>query len=88
MRVALHAAIGNGIKHGSGSFAGGTHIYGRTENKGHPSCGFDFTHPELFQEQRSLAARRPWRAALFPPSTEASCFVRPVLLADEAFLRR
>lgn len=88
MRVELHLAIGDGIKHGSGSFAGGTRMYGRIENRGHPSCGFDFTHPEPFQEQRSLVARRPWRAALLPPSTEASCFVRQVLLADEAFLRR
>lgn len=29
----------------------GVHMYGRIENKNHPFYGFDFIHPELFQEQ-------------------------------------
>ena len=28
----------------------GVHMYGRIENKNHPFYGFDFIHPELFQE--------------------------------------
>lgn len=28
----------------------GVHMYGRIENKSHPFYGFDFIHPELFQE--------------------------------------
>ena len=28
----------------------GVHMYGRIENKNHPFYGFDFMHPELFQE--------------------------------------
>jgi S-(hydroxymethyl)glutathione synthase len=28
----------------------GVHMYGRIENKDHPLYGFDFVHPELFQE--------------------------------------
>ena len=28
----------------------GVHMYGRIENTGHPLYGFDFLHPELFQE--------------------------------------
>jgi S-(hydroxymethyl)glutathione synthase len=28
----------------------GVHMYGRIENKKHPFFGFDFIHPELFQE--------------------------------------
>jgi len=28
----------------------GVHMYGRIENKAHPFYGFDFVHPELFQE--------------------------------------
>jgi S-(hydroxymethyl)glutathione synthase len=28
----------------------GVHMYGRIENKAHPFYGFDFIHPELFQE--------------------------------------
>jgi S-(hydroxymethyl)glutathione synthase len=28
----------------------GVHMYGRIENKNHPFYGFDFVHPELFQE--------------------------------------
>jgi S-(hydroxymethyl)glutathione synthase len=28
----------------------GVHMYGRIENKNHPFYGFDFLHPELFQE--------------------------------------
>ena len=28
----------------------GVHMYGRIENKKHPFYGFDFVHPELFQE--------------------------------------
>jgi S-(hydroxymethyl)glutathione synthase len=28
----------------------GVHMYGRIENKSHPFYGFDFVHPELFQE--------------------------------------
>ncbi len=28
----------------------GVHMYGRIENKSHPFYGFDFLHPELFQE--------------------------------------
>ncbi|HEY0182035.1 MAG TPA: S-(hydroxymethyl)glutathione synthase [Rhodopila sp.] len=28
----------------------GVHLYGRIENKNHPFYGFDFIHPELFQE--------------------------------------
>jgi S-(hydroxymethyl)glutathione synthase len=28
----------------------GIHMYGRIENKNHPFYGFDFIHPELFQE--------------------------------------
>ena len=28
----------------------GAHMYGRIENKNHPFFGFDFLHPELFQE--------------------------------------
>src|ERR1700735_4541983 len=28
----------------------GVHMYGRIENKKHPFYGFDFIHPELFQE--------------------------------------
>jgi S-(hydroxymethyl)glutathione synthase len=28
----------------------GAHLYGRIENTGHPLYGFDFLHPELFQE--------------------------------------
>jgi S-(hydroxymethyl)glutathione synthase len=33
----------------------GVHMYGRIENKGHPLYGFDFLHPELFQEKGSAA---------------------------------
>jgi S-(hydroxymethyl)glutathione synthase len=29
----------------------GVHMYGRIENTKHPFYGFDFVHPELFQEQ-------------------------------------
>src|SRR6516165_5139640 len=29
----------------------GVHMYGRIENAKHPFYGFDFIHPELFQEQ-------------------------------------
>lgn len=29
----------------------GVHMYGRIENKGHPFYGFDFLHPELFDEK-------------------------------------
>ena len=29
----------------------GVHMYGRIENTKHPFHGFDFVHPELFQEQ-------------------------------------
>jgi S-(hydroxymethyl)glutathione synthase len=29
----------------------GVHMYGRIENTKHPFYGFDFIHPELFQEQ-------------------------------------
>jgi S-(hydroxymethyl)glutathione synthase len=29
----------------------GVHLYGRIENTKHPFYGFDFIHPELFQEQ-------------------------------------
>lgn len=29
----------------------GVHMYGRIENKNHPFFGFDFVHPERFQEQ-------------------------------------
>ncbi len=28
----------------------GVHMYGRIENRNHPFYGFDFIHPELFQE--------------------------------------
>jgi S-(hydroxymethyl)glutathione synthase len=28
----------------------GVHMYGRIENTGHPLYGFDFVHPELFEE--------------------------------------
>jgi S-(hydroxymethyl)glutathione synthase len=28
----------------------GVHMYGRIENKGHPFYGFDFVHPERFEE--------------------------------------
>ncbi len=28
----------------------GVHMYGRIENKAHPFYGYDFVHPELFQE--------------------------------------
>ncbi|MGD0102592.1 MAG: S-(hydroxymethyl)glutathione synthase [Rhodopila sp.] len=28
----------------------GVHMYGRIENKNHPLYGFDFVHPELFEE--------------------------------------
>jgi S-(hydroxymethyl)glutathione synthase len=28
----------------------GVHMYGRIENKNHPFYGFDFIHPELFEE--------------------------------------
>ena len=28
----------------------GVHLYGRIENKNHPFYGYDFLHPELFQE--------------------------------------
>jgi S-(hydroxymethyl)glutathione synthase len=31
----------------------GVHMYGRIENKNHPFYGFDFIHPELFQESGS-----------------------------------
>ena len=31
----------------------GVHMYGRIENTGHPLYGFDFLHPELFQEKGS-----------------------------------
>ena len=31
----------------------GVHMYGRIENTGHPLYGFDFLHPELFQESGS-----------------------------------
>lgn len=31
----------------------GVHMYGRIENKAHPFFGFDFLHPELFQESGS-----------------------------------
>src|ERR687883_104838 len=59
MTVALHPSIDNGVKQGTGYFAGGTlackacgtHMYGRIENKNHPFYGLDFIHPELFQEQ-------------------------------------
>lgn len=33
----------------------GTHMYGRIENQSHPFYGFDFVHPELFEEQGSQA---------------------------------
>ena len=29
----------------------GVHMYGRIENRDHPFYGFDFVHPELFQEE-------------------------------------
>ena len=29
----------------------GVHMFGRIENKNHPFYGFDFVHPERFQEQ-------------------------------------
>ncbi len=33
----------------------GVHLYGRIENKAHPLYGFDFIHPELFQESGAAA---------------------------------
>jgi S-(hydroxymethyl)glutathione synthase len=38
----------------------GVHMYGRIENTGHPLYGFDFLHPELFQES---GAQEPQFAA-------------------------
>jgi S-(hydroxymethyl)glutathione synthase len=33
----------------------GVHMYGRIENKMHPFYGYDFVHPELFEEQGAPA---------------------------------
>ena len=44
----------------------GVHMYGRIENKNHPFYGFDFIHPELFQETG-------W------PSPEFAAFVSSVI---------
>jgi S-(hydroxymethyl)glutathione synthase len=44
----------------------GVHMYGRIENKNHPFYGFDFIHPELFQESG-------W------PSPEFAAFVSSVI---------
>src|ERR1700744_4568814 len=55
----------------------GTHMYGRIENKGHPFYGFDFIHPELFQEQGSAA---PGFAAFVSSVIESG--VNPAEMSD------
>ena len=37
----------------------GVHMYGRIENTKHPFYGFDFVHPELFQERAGRRRHSP-----------------------------
>jgi S-(hydroxymethyl)glutathione synthase len=46
----------------------GVHMYGRIENKSHPFHGFDFVHPELFEER---GAAQPEFAAFVSSIIEA-----------------
>ena len=43
----------------------GVHMYGRIENAKHPFYGFDFVHPEVFEEQGQPSCRGEFFA--FPP---------------------